>query len=152
MIESAGLLVYRTTDQLEVLLAHPGGPFWASKDEGAWSIPKGEMEPGEDPLAAARREFTEELSVPVPVGDPKPLGSVRQKSGKVVHGYAISGDLDPGSLASNMVEIVWPPRSDRRIMIPEIDRVGWFPVDVARTKLNPAQAEFIDRLMVELAE
>jgi predicted NUDIX family NTP pyrophosphohydrolase len=130
----------------EVLLVHPGGPFWAKKDAGAWSIPKGEyVEGAEDPLECARREFEEELGSPAP-DDLTPLGEVRQKSGKRVTAWAASGDLDPAGVRSNTFTMEWPPRSGRMQEFPEIDRAGWFPLDVAREKLNPAQAELLDRL------
>jgi predicted NUDIX family NTP pyrophosphohydrolase len=129
----------------EVLLVHPGGPFWAKKDAGAWSIPKGEYEEGEDPIACARREFEEELGSPAP-DDLAPLGEVRQRSGKYVTAWAASGDLDPSAVRSNTFTIEWPPRSGRRQEFPEVDRAEWFPLAVAREKINPAQAEFLDRL------
>jgi predicted NUDIX family NTP pyrophosphohydrolase len=131
---------------LEVLLVHPGGPFWARRDAGAWSIPKGEYEGGEDALQAARREFAEELGVPAPDGSADDLGEVRQKSGKVVHAWALHGDLDASRVHSNTCEIEWPPRSGRRIEIPEVDRAEWFGLEQAREKINPAQAELLDRL------
>ncbi len=131
---------------LEVLLVHPGGPLWARRDVGAWSIPKGEYEPGEDSLAAARREFEEELGTAPPAGPAQDLGEVRQKGGKVVQGWAIRGDPDVGSITSNTIDIEWPPRSGKRLEIPEVDRAEWFPVEVAREKINPAQAALLDRL------
>jgi predicted NUDIX family NTP pyrophosphohydrolase len=130
----------------EVLLVHPGGPFWARRDAGAWSIPKGEYTPDEDALAAARREFTEELGVSPPDGDVAELGEVRQKSGKVVRAWALEGDLDVSAVHSNTCEIEWPPRSGKRIEIPEVDRAEWFNLRDAREKINPAQAELLDRL------
>jgi predicted NUDIX family NTP pyrophosphohydrolase len=144
---SAGILLHRGPgNALEVLLVHPGGPFWARRDEGAWSIPKGEYGPGEDPLEAARREFAEELGVAPPGGDADDLGEVRQKSGKVVHAWALHGDLDTSRIASNTLEIEWPPRSGRLIEIPEVDRAEWFGLEAAREKINAAQAELLDRL------
>jgi predicted NUDIX family NTP pyrophosphohydrolase len=147
--QSAGLLLFRRqAGALEVLLAHPGGPFWAHKDQGAWSIPKGEFEPGETAFAAARREFAEETGAHLPV-DPtafRPLGQVAQKSGKVVLAWALEGDLDPASAHSNTVEVEWPPRSGRRISVPEIDRVAWYRLEAAKAKINPAQIAFLDRL------
>jgi len=131
---------------LEVLLVHPGGPFWAKRDAGAWSIPKGEYGPDEDPLAAARREFEEELGVPPPSGAALVLGEIRQKSGKLVRAWALAGDLETAAIRSNMCEVEWPPRSSRTIEIPEVDRAEWFTVEVAREKLNPAQAPLLDRL------
>ena len=145
---SAGILLYRHNDgRLEVLLAHPGGPFWSAKDVGAWSLPKGEPEPGEEPLAAARREFEEEIGQPLIDGAVLPLGDVKLRSGKVVSGWAVEGDLDPGTQRSIETEVEWPPRSGRRMAIPEVDRVEWFDPDEARRRLNPAQAEFVDRLV-----
>jgi predicted NUDIX family NTP pyrophosphohydrolase len=144
---SAGIVVHRGEGAaLEVLLAHPGGPLWTRRDLGAWSIPKGEHEPEEDSLAAARREFEEELGTAPPAGPVQDLGEVRQKGGKVVHGWGVRGDLDVGSITSNTIEIEWPPRSGKRLVIPEVDRAEWFTVDVAREKINPAQAELLDRL------
>jgi predicted NUDIX family NTP pyrophosphohydrolase len=130
----------------EVLLVHPGGPLWTRRDLGAWSIPKGEYEPGEDPLAAARREFEEELGIPPPDGPVVDLGEVRQKGGKVVSAWAVAGDLDVTEITSNTVEVQWPPRSGKMLEIPEVDRAEWFAVPVAREKINPAQAELLDRL------
>jgi predicted NUDIX family NTP pyrophosphohydrolase len=144
---SAGLLVHRGAGaELEVLLVHPGGPMWSKRDAGAWSIPKGEYESDEEPLAAARREFAEELGVPPPDGPPRDLGEVRQKSGKVVHGWAVEGDLDVSEISSNTVTVQWPPRSGRTLEIPEVDRAEWFGPEVAREKINPAQAVLLDRL------
>jgi predicted NUDIX family NTP pyrophosphohydrolase len=144
---SAGILLHRRRgDELEVLLVHPGGPFWARRDAGAWSIPKGEHEPGEDPLAAARREFAEELGMPAPEGPVEDLGEVRQKGGKLVHAWALAGDLDVSATASNTFELEWPPQSGKLIEVPEVDRAEWFPLERAREKINPAQAELLDRL------
>jgi predicted NUDIX family NTP pyrophosphohydrolase len=141
---SAGILLHRRG---EVLLVHPGGPFWSKRDHGAWSIPKGEYGDGEDPLAAARREFEEELGSPLPAdAELRPLGEVRQKSGKVVVCWAVEGDLDATAAHSNTFEMEWPPRSGRRQAFPEIDRAEWFPLARAREKLVPAQAAFVDRL------
>ena len=144
MVASAGILLYRIGDGREVLLAHPGGPFWANKDAGAWSIPKGELD-GEEPKAAARREFEEEAGRPVPDGELIELGTVVQKSGKTVYAWAMAGDLDPDELTSNTFEMEWPPRS-RMQSFPEVDRFGWFPARVAKEKINPAQATLIERL------
>ena len=148
---SAGILLHRTrNDALEVLLVHPGGPFWARRDAGAWSIPKGEHDDGEDPLAAARREFAEELGTPAPATAAIDLGEIRQKSGKVVHAWAVEGDLDAAGIHSNTVEIEWPPRSGRTLEIPEVDRAEWFGLTTAREKINPAQAELLARLSEQL--
>ena len=144
---SAGILLHRAgNDGREVLLVHPGGPFWAKKDDGAWSIPKGELDPGEDPRACALREFAEETGTTLPPGELADLGEVRLKSGKTVVGFAAEGDLDAAAIVSNTFELEWPPRSGRRQAFPEVDRAGWFGLDAARAKLNPAQAAFVDRL------
>src|SRR5687767_7238285 len=143
---SAGILLYRlNAGDFEVLLVHPGGPFWARKDAGAWSIPKGEHDAGDaDPRACAVREFEEETgTAPDPAGL-VPLGEVRQKGGKVVTAWAAEGDLDAAAVRSNTFEMEWPPRSGRRQEFPEIDRAGWFGADVAREKLIPAQTAFVD--------
>ncbi len=147
MTASAGLLLYRLDPALELLIVHPGGPYWAKKDEGAWSIPKGEVDAGEDPLAAARREFTEELGIEPPPGDPRPLGTITQKAGKVVEAWAVEGDLDVSAIAANTFDLEWPPRSGRIVAFPEIDRAAWVDPGTARRKLNPAQAPFVDRLV-----
>jgi predicted NUDIX family NTP pyrophosphohydrolase len=145
---SAGVLLYRTRDGVvEVLIAHPGGPFWARKDDGAWSIPKGEYTDGEDPWAAARREFFEELALPVPAGQQVDLGSLKQPSGKVVIAFAVQGDLDVTDARSNTFELELPKGSGKLREFPEVDRVGWFPVARARTKLLKGQRAFLDRLM-----
>ena len=145
---SAGIMLYRRRgDRLEVLLVHPGGPFWARRDLGAWSIPKGEYERDEEPLSAARREFAEELGVAPPDGSLEDLGEVRQKGGKLVHAWALEGDLDAAAVSSNTFELEWPPRSGRKIEVPEVDRAEWFAVERAREKINPAQAEFLERLL-----
>lgn len=144
---SAGLLVHRRRDDvLEVLLVHPGGPVWARRDRGAWSIPKGEYSGEEEPLTAARREFAEELGVDPPPGPVADLGEVRQKSGKRVRAWALAGDLDTERVHSNTFEMEWPPRSGRRQSFPEVDRAQWFSLDEARERINPAQAAFLDRL------
>jgi predicted NUDIX family NTP pyrophosphohydrolase len=148
---SAGLLLYRLRDgTLEVLLAHPGGPFWARRDDGAWTIPKGELDAGEEPLAAAYREFAEELGAPPPDGEPLALGEVRLKSGKRVLGWALEGDFDPAALVSNPFELEWPPRSGRRQTFPEVDRVGWFDLDGARRKLLPGQVPLLEALAAQV--
>ncbi|HKB05553.1 MAG TPA: NUDIX domain-containing protein [Gemmataceae bacterium] len=143
---SAGLLLFRRgRGGLEVFLAHPGGPFWAGKDAGAWTLPKGLVDSGEDLLAAACREFEEETGI-APREPFLPLGSVRQKSGKVVHAWAWEGDADPDRVTSNTVRLEWPRGSGQWLTFPEVDRCGWFTPVEAREKLNPAQAEFIDAL------
>jgi len=148
---SAGLLLYRVRDgRPEVLIGHMGGPFWAKKDEGAWSVFKGEYDDAEEPLAAARREFEEETGSPPPDGDVIDLGEVRQSSGKRVTAWAIEGDFDPSTLKSNTFTTEWPPRSGKQAEFPEIDRAEWFDLETARAKLVKAQAEFIDALAREL--
>ncbi|HWA54953.1 MAG TPA: NUDIX domain-containing protein [Solirubrobacterales bacterium] len=149
-VSSAGILPYRHRgDSIELLLVHPGGPFWAKKDDGAWSIAKGELDEGEEPRACALRELEEELgsSLGLTVERLTEIGSVRQKSGKVVHGWAAEAEFDPAELRSNTFAIEWPPRSGRQQEFPEVDRVEWFEPEAARAKINPAQAEFIDRLL-----
>ena len=145
---SAGLLLYRRTPGgIEVFLVHPGGPFWAKKDAGAWSIPKGEYEDGDDPRACALREFEEELGTALPEGtELTELGDVKQKSGKVITAYAAAGDIDADAVTSNTFTIEWPPRSGRMQEFPEVDRAGWFSLEEAAEKLNPAQAELLVRL------
>jgi predicted NUDIX family NTP pyrophosphohydrolase len=145
---SAGILLYRQRDAtLEVLLVHPGGPVWARRDLGAWSIPKGEyVEGAEEPLSAARREFAEELGSPPPEGEPVDLGEVRQKSGKRVRGWALKGDLDTGHVQSNTFTMEWPPRSGQMREFPEVDRAEWFGLAQAREHINPAQVGFLDAL------
>jgi len=143
---SAGLVMYRKSgSSLEVFLVHPGGPFWAKKDEGAWSIPKGLVEKGEDKLGAAKREFAEETSV-VPSGPFIELGEIRQKSGKQVYAWAFEGNCDPPSIKSNTFSLEWPPKSGRMSEFPEIDRGKFFAIAEARRKINPQQAEFVNRL------
>jgi predicted NUDIX family NTP pyrophosphohydrolase len=145
---SAGIVLYREAPEgLEVLLVHPGGPFWARKDAGVWSIPKGEYEPDDDPLSAARREFEEELGSAPPDAEPLDLGEVRQKSGKLVRAWALAGDLDATAAFSNTFTVEWPPRSGQMREFPEVDRAEWFAVAAAREKINPAQAAFLDRLV-----
>jgi predicted NUDIX family NTP pyrophosphohydrolase len=153
--QSAGILLFRGEgDDLQVLLVHPGGPFWAARDAGAWSIPKGEHGAEEEPLRAALREFEEELGVAPPTvdgGAALALGEIRQKGGKRVAAWALEGDLDPAAVVSNSFELEWPPRSGRRRSFPEVDRAGWFSLAEARELINPAQAELIDRLAGALA-
>ena len=149
---SAGILLYRRRQgALEVLLVHPGGPAWANRDAGAWSIPKGEYGHGEDPQAVALREFEEETGQPPPTGELAPLGEIRQRGGKVVTAWATPGDLDPGQVTSNTFKMQWPPRSGQWRTFPEVDRAGWFDPATAREKLLPAQAELVDRLLAALA-
>jgi predicted NUDIX family NTP pyrophosphohydrolase len=144
---SAGILLYRRRDgELEVLIVHPGGPLWARRDAGAWSIPKGEYAPDEEPLAAARREFEEELGIAPPEGPVLDLGEIRQRGGKLVRAWALEGDLDATAVTSNTFELEWPPRSGRLIEVPEVDRAEWMALERAREKINPAQAELLDRL------
>ena len=150
-VRSAGILVFRGVgEQREVLIAHMGGPFWSRKDDGAWSIPKGECEPGEDELVAARREFAEELGLPVPAGELLPLGSAKQSTGKVVTVWAVEGDLDPAAVVPGTFELEWPRGSGTLREFPEVDRVGWFGLTVARAKLVKGQRVFVDRV-AELA-
>ena len=145
-VVSAGLLMYRVRDgHLEVLLVHPGGPYWAKKDRGAWSIPKGQVEEGEDLLAAAQREFTEETGI-VPHGPFAPLGEVKYKGAKVVHGWAFAGDCDPSALVSVTYTMEWPPHSGQMQEYPEADRGAFFSLPAAREAILPAQREFLDRL------
>ena len=148
---SAGVLLYRTRDRaggvVEVLIAHPGGPFWARKDDGVWSIPKGEYAEGDDPWAAAQREFAEEIGLPLPDGPRIDLGPLKLPSGKVVTGFAVLGDLDITNARSNTFEMEWPKGSGKMREFPEVDRIGWFSVTRARSKLVKGQREFLDRLM-----
>ena len=149
-LRSAGLLLYRRSGaSIEVLLAHPGGPFWKGRDEGAWTIPKGELAPDEDALAAALREFEEETGVR-PEGETISLGSIRQKAGKEVLAWASEGDADPALARSNDVAMEFPRGSGRVITFPEVDRCGWFDLDAARRLINPAPAELLDRLRTAL--
>ena len=143
---SAGILMYHRAEAgMVVLLVHPGGPFWRNRDLGAWSIPKGELEDGEDPEAAARREFAEELGIAA-AGPLRPLGQVRQRGGKIVLAYALEGALDAGAVRSNQIAIEWPPRSGRTVHFPEIDRAAWFALPLAREKILASQRPFLDRL------
>jgi predicted NUDIX family NTP pyrophosphohydrolase len=148
MRTSAGILLHRRRDSgVEVLIGHMGGPFWARKDEAAWSVPKGEYGPGEDPFAVGLREFEEELGSPVPASDFVPLGEVKQSGGKVLTVWAAEGDLDADAAHSNTFELEWPPRSGRIQEFPEIDRAAWMTVDEARTKLVKGQVPLLDRLL-----
>lgn len=142
---SAGILAFRRKAGLEVLLAHPGGPFWAKKDDGAWTIPKGLVEAGDELAATARREFREETNLTVS-GEPFALAPVNQKSGKTVHAFAVEADFDLGQFASNEFEIEWPPKSGRRQRFPEIDRVAYFPLAVAKVKILTYQRPLLDDL------
>ncbi len=147
---SAGILLFRIRDGApQVLLVHPGGPFWAQRDAGAWSIPKGEIEPGEEPLAAARREFSEELGFPVPAGEPVALGEVRLRSGKRILAWALEGDLDASAIVSNTVTV---HLRGRVLEVPEVDRAECFSVAAGRAKLNPGQVPLLDRLETLLGE
>jgi len=149
--ESAGILLYkRHADGVRVLLVHPGGPFWRDRDEGAWSIAKGEAGPGEDAACVARREFEEELGTAA-TGTLQPLGRIRQRGGKWVEAFAMEGDFDVDSLRSNTFEIEWPPRSGRTAMFPEVDRAMWMPLDLARVKMLASQLELLERLEALLA-
>ena len=152
MRTSAGILLHRPVPGgREVLIGHMGGPFWAKKDAGAWSIPKGEYGPGEDPFAVALREFEEELGTPVPAADFVPLGELRTTSSKVLTVWAAEGDLDASTALSNTFELEWPPRSGRIQQFPEIDRAGWYLLGEAREKLGKGQVGFLDRLQEHLA-
>ncbi len=144
--------MFRRRGGLELFLVHPGGPFFRNKDGGAWSIPKGEVEPSEDPLTTARREFSEETGIDVPENGYVALGEVRQKGGKRVTAWAFEGDCDPAAIKSNTFEIEWPPRSGQRQTFPEVDRAEFFSPDAARVKLNAAQAELVSRLEDALAK
>jgi predicted NUDIX family NTP pyrophosphohydrolase len=145
--QSAGILLYRNTNNiLEIFLVHPGGPFFKNKDEGVWSIPKGEFLDDEEALTAAKREFEEETGQAID-GNFISLGSIKQKSGKTVYAWAVEGDINHETIFSNTCEVEWPPRSGKKITIPEIDRAAWFEVDEAKKKINPAQADLIDRLI-----
>ena len=142
---SAGLLLYRRRDELEVFLVHPGGPFWAKKDLGAWSIPKGELDEGEDPLAAAIREFEEETGFTID-GELRALRPLRQPSGKTILAWAVEGDCDPAALRSNTFSMEWPPKSDKQREFPEVDRAAWFGIDEARRRIIAGQAPFLEEL------
>jgi predicted NUDIX family NTP pyrophosphohydrolase len=148
---SAGILLHRAgPGGLEVLLVHPGGPLWAKRDLGAWSIPKGEHGEDEDPRACALREFEEELGAPPPADALVELGAIRQKGGKVVSAFAVEGNLDPATVRSNTFTMQWPPRSGVMREFPEVDRAAWFGLEEARERINPAQAELLDRLLARL--
>jgi predicted NUDIX family NTP pyrophosphohydrolase len=146
--QSAGILLYRNINkQLEVFLVHPGGPFFKNKDDGSWSIPKGEFLDEEDALAAAKREFAEETGQKITEGDFIKLFPVKLKSGKIVHAWAIAGNIDHETIVSNLFEMEWPPKSGKQASFPEIDRAAWFDADVAKIKINPSQAALIEELV-----
>ena len=148
---SAGILMYRGPGPaLELLLVHPGGPFWMKKDLGVWSIPKGEFEEDEEPLAVAKREFAEEVGSPAPQRAYLQLGELKQPSRKLITAFAVEGDLDPGTLKSNHFAMEWPPKSGKMQSFPEVDRAAWFSLDRAARKIQPGQAPFIDRLLAAL--
>jgi predicted NUDIX family NTP pyrophosphohydrolase len=148
--QSAGILLYRfLNEQLQVFLVHPGGPFFRNKDEGSWSIPKGEFTEDENPLDAAKREFIEETGQKIE-GTFIELIPIQQKGGKAVYAWAVEGDIDHNTIVSNLFEIEWPPRSGKRQSFPEIDKAAWFDVEAAKIKINPAQAAFIDNLSTQL--
>jgi predicted NUDIX family NTP pyrophosphohydrolase len=151
---SAGLLLYRISGEgdIDVLVVHPGGPFWAKKDEGAWSIPKGEYDLGKEPLEVAEREFEEELGQPPPVGARWDLGELDQSSAKRVHAWATESNLDVEDIVSNTFEIEWPPKSGTMVSFPEVDRAAWFSIREARIKLHPGQVAFLDRLKEALTQ
>lgn len=153
MKTSAGILVYRLLPgDLEVLLVHPGGPFWSKKDDGAWFIPKGEIEPGEEPLAAALREFGEELGIAPPAGEPRELGTVKNKGGKLIHAWALPGDLDLAAFKSNTFSMEWPPRSGKTQEFPEVDRAQYYRVEQAVQKMHPAELPLLQRLLEQLGD
>ena len=147
--KSAGLLLYRDggDSEIEVLLVHPGGPFWRNKDEGSWTIPKSEFDDLEEPLGAAKREFKEELGSSPPVGEYFPLKPIKQKNNKIVHAWAVKGDFDPATLKSNTFSCEWPPKSQRLQEFPEVDRAEWFAPDEAKRKILLAQVALIDQLL-----
>jgi predicted NUDIX family NTP pyrophosphohydrolase len=149
--QSAGILVYRVApEDVEVLLVHPGGPFWAKKDDAAWFIPKGEIEPGEEPLQTALREFREELGLAPPSGEPRALGTVKNKGGKLIHAWALAGDLDLAAFKSNTFSLEWPARSGKQCDFPEVDRAQYFGVQAALAKMHPAELPLLERLLEQL--
>jgi predicted NUDIX family NTP pyrophosphohydrolase len=150
--QSAGLLVYRIVDaSVDVLLVHPGGPFWAKKDDGAWFIPKGEINPDEEPLAAARREFQEELGFEPPTGEARELGTVKNKGGKLIYAWALEGALELSGFHSNTFLLEWPPRSGKQREFPEVDRAQYFSIEQALVKMHPAELPLVERLLRALA-
>lgn len=147
--QSAGILLYRIIEnQLQVFLVHPGGPFFKNKDDGSWSIPKGEFDERENPLDAAKREFMEETGQSIS-GNFIELAAIQQKGGKIVHAWAVEGDIDHNAIVSNTFEIEWPPRSGKKQAFPEVDRAAWFDIETARMKINPAQADLINELALK---
>lgn len=151
--QSAGILLYKPTELgFEVLLVHPGGPFWAKKEDGVWSIPKGEFADGEDALHAAKREFQEEVGKPAPDSNYIELGSVKQSGDKVVHAWAVESDFDASNITSNLISIDWPPRSNKKMEIPEVDRAAWFPLSIAPVKLIRGQIPLVEALAQHLGQ
>lgn len=149
--QSAGIVLYRKRDGIiEVLVGHAGGPFWARKDAGAWSIPKGEFEADEEPITAARREFEEELGIPAPEGELLELGSIKRKDGKTIYAWALEGDAEAEKLTSNTFDLEWPPKSGQIQKFPEFDRAAWLPITKAGPKLHKGQSEFLERLAEKL--
>lgn len=144
--QSAGILLYRMRDEIEVLLVHPGGPFWVKKDVGAWSLPKGEFAKGDTALVTAKREFEKEIGQPLPAGDLLPLLPVKQADGKVIYAWALEGDIDIAQLKSNTFTMEWPPKSGKLQAFPEVDRAEWFTMSIAKSKIIPGQADLLDEL------
>jgi predicted NUDIX family NTP pyrophosphohydrolase len=147
---SAGIILYRKKEKIEFLLVHPGGPFFAKKDEGVWSIPKGENDNGDELLSVAKREFKEETGFDAPEGEYIPLGTVTQKNGKEVHAWGVEGEIDAENITSNTIMIDWPPRSGKQMEIPEVDKAGFFDLEAAKNKVNPAQIPLLERLLTFL--
>jgi predicted NUDIX family NTP pyrophosphohydrolase len=147
---SAGIILYRKKEKIEFLLVHPGGPFFAKKDEGVWSIPKGENDNGDELLSVAKREFKEETGFDAPAGEYIPLGTVTQKNGKEVHAWGVEGEIDAEDITSNTIMIDWPPRSGKQMEIPEVDKAGFFDLEAAKNKVNPAQIPLLERLLTFL--
>lgn len=147
---SAGIILFRKKEKIEFLLVHPGGPFFAKKDEGVWSIPKGENDNGDELLSVAKREFKEETGFDAPEGEYIPLGTVTQKNGKEVHAWGVEGEIDAEDITSNTIMIDWPPRSGKQMEIPEVDKAGFFDLEAAKNKVNPAQIPLLERLLTFL--